>query len=141
MKSTTPSNMKTSRQHQYKYLQFKENSGYRRFIKAGELNIQQTEDKENEPAINTPAHGTYGGLLFHPEWKAKRKEILTRDKHQCVICKSDEELQVHHRQYHFIASKNQFSLPWEYPDYLLITLCESCHSRGHNKYKVPTITL
>jgi hypothetical protein len=24
---------------------------------------------------------------------------------------------------------------------LLITLCESCHSRGHNKYKVPTITI
>jgi hypothetical protein len=50
-------------------------------------------------------------------------------------------LQVHHRQYHFIVSQQKFRLPWEYPNHLLITLCESCHNRGHNKYKVPTINI
>ncbi|AXY78537.1 HNH endonuclease [Paraflavitalea soli] len=89
----------------------------------------------------TVTHGSYGALLFHPNWKAKRKEILIRDQHRCVHCKSDKELQVHHRQYHFIVNEQRFRLPWDYPDKLLMTLCESCHSRGHNKYKVPTVNV
>jgi 5-methylcytosine-specific restriction endonuclease McrA len=29
---------------------------------------------------------TYQELLMHPEWKSKRIEILSRDKHQCLNC-------------------------------------------------------
>lgn len=83
-------------------------------------------------------HGGYGAALFDPRWKSKRKEILTRDNHQCLICKSDKYLQVHHRQYHFSTTLNAFKNPWEYANYLLITLCESCHQKGHKMYKVPT---
>ena len=79
--------------------------------------------------------------FFDPEWKAKREEILQRDSNSCVICKRNNELQVHHRQYHFIIRENQFKPPWDYHESLLITLCESCHKRGHNKYKVPTINI
>lgn len=84
-------------------------------------------------------HGTYGALLFDKRWIARRHEILIRDNYECVICKDTEALQVHHRQYHFIKALNQFKAPWEYEDYLMITLCENCHSRGHNKFKVPNV--
>lgn len=89
----------------------------------------------NETTLN---HGVYGATLFDPRWKAKRKEILGRDGNRCTICKSDKKLQVHHRQYHFSRILNTFRDPWEYSHSLMITLCESCHQRGHRLYKVPT---
>ncbi|WP_460680623.1 HNH endonuclease [Mucilaginibacter koreensis] len=91
--------------------------------------------------LNAPAHGTYGELLFDERWRSKRAEILIRDKHHCVICGNTEELQVHHRQYHYIKSQNQFKPPWDYVNELLITLCKSCHHRGHNRFKVPTLSI
>lgn len=99
------------------------------------------EKQQEEPDTQKNAHGSYGGLLFDPRWKAKRTEVMTRDKGRCVICQGTDELQVHHRQYQFIKAENAFKVPWDYPDHLLITLCKSCHQRGHSKFKVPTITL
>lgn len=84
------------------------------------------------------SHGSYGATLFDPRWREKRQRILQRDNNRCVICNAIENLHVHHRQYHFSKSLNRFKNPWEYSDSLLITLCESCHGRGHNKYTVPT---
>lgn len=84
-------------------------------------------------------HGPYGAALFDPRWKSKRLEILARDSNKCVLCKSSESLQVHHRQYHFSESLNAFKNPWQYDDYLMITLCEHCHKQGHRLYKVPII--
>jgi len=94
-----------------------------------------------EPSENLPAHGSYGNLLFDPRWKAKRSEIMARDKNCCVICQSTDELQIHHRQYHFVKAANGFKVPWDYADHLLITLCKSCHQRGHSKFKVPTLII
>jgi hypothetical protein len=88
-----------------------------------------------------PKHGTYGALLFDKRWAERRRQILKRDNNQCVICRKSEMLQIHHRQYHFIKALNQFKAPWEYDDYLLITLCEQCHSKGHSKYKIPNVYL
>lgn len=85
----------------------------------------------------TLTHGGYGAALFDPRWKAKRIEILLRDQHKCLICRTDKKLQVHHRQYHFSRSLHVFKHPWEYDNRLLITLCESCHNKGHRLYKVP----
>src|SRR5436309_15637661 len=82
-------------------------------------------------------HGGYGAALFDPRWKAKRAEILERDQHKCVHCKSQNTLQIHHRQYHFSRTLNVFKNPWEYDNYLLIALCENCHHKGHKLYKVP----
>src|SRR5690606_6779002 len=120
------------------YLNFRSTGTYRRFIQE-DKNLQQVDLRYQVQDI--PAHGTYGALLFTKEWKNKRLEILNKDGHCCVICKSNEGLQVHHRQYHFVVDQNQFKLPWEYPNNLLITLCESCHKRGHSQYKVPTINI
>jgi 5-methylcytosine-specific restriction endonuclease McrA len=131
---TDPTNSK------YRYIGFKSNQGYRRYV-------QEDEDKSLQAYgsltkdVTIPAHGSYGALLFDPRWKARRKLILQRDAHSCVICQSKTEVQVHHRQYHFIIRSNEFKPPWDYADHLLITLCESCHNRGHSKYKVPTIIL
>lgn len=122
----------------YRYLAFKSSNSYRRFVKEDDL-LKKGEILTEEQEI--PAHGTYGGMLFDKRWKAKRLEILDRDDNACVICKGGLQLQVHHRQYHFIVNQNQFKPPWDYPNHLMITLCESCHKRGHNKFKVPTINI
>jgi 5-methylcytosine-specific restriction endonuclease McrA len=83
-------------------------------------------------------HGGYGATLFDPRWKAKRIEILSRDGNKCKICKSPEQLQVHHRQYHFSTILNAFKDPWDYSNHLMVTLCQNCHQKGHRIYKVPT---
>jgi len=124
----------------YRYLAFKSNKGYRRYV-------QEDKDKPIEsynfiPSTSSiPSHGSYGSLLFDNRWKAKRIKILTRDKHRCVICQSKLNIQVHHRQYHFAIRDNKFKPPWAYDDHLLISLCETCHKRGHNKFTVPTIII
>ncbi|MDN3584382.1 HNH endonuclease [Mucilaginibacter flavus] len=105
--------------------------------------------RDDEPAkadagvlpIDPPAHGSYGNLLFDPRWKAKRNEIISRDKGCCVICNGTDEIQVHHRQYQYVKAMKGFKVPWDYPDHLLITLCKSCHQRGHSKFKVPVIII
>jgi len=65
---------------------------------------------------------TYQEKLKNPRWQKKRLEILERDNWTCQICHDDETtLVVHHRCY--MPDKE----PWDYPDHLLITLCEDCH--------------
>lgn len=86
-------------------------------------------------------HGTYRELLFDPRWRARRSTILERDEHKCLVCGDSEKLQVHHRQYHIVEATGKFKPPWDYPDALLITLCEKCHGRGHGKFKVPSIKI
>lgn len=86
-------------------------------------------------------HGTYGASLLDQRWKKRRGEILERDRFQCVNCEATTKLQVHHRQYHFDIKIRKFRDPWDYPDVLMITLCESCHQRGHYLYKVPSIVI
>lgn len=80
----------------------------------------------------------YNEKLFDPRWKEMSKRILDRDNHRCVICgRSEGKLQVHHKRYHFIKQLQCHVDPWDYDDKYLITLCESCHRRGHARYKVP----
>ncbi len=122
----------------YRYIELKGDGYNRRFVQHGK-SLKQADT--TAPNIQTPAHGSYGALMFTKEWRKKRQEILERDGHTCVVCSVQAGLQVHHRQYHFVVRQNQFKLPWDYPEHLLITLCESCHKRGHNKFKVPTINI
>lgn len=90
---------------------------------------------------NNKPHGSYKELLFDKRWLEKRAQIIRRDKFQCTICGSDNHLTVHHKQYHFDSKKEQKLAPWEYADHYLITLCESCHRRGHAKFDIPTKTI
>jgi hypothetical protein len=60
--------------------------------------------------------------LKDPRWQKKRLGIFERDEWTCQSCCSDENtLTVHHKYY--IPDRE----PWDYPDDLLITLCEDCH--------------
>jgi HNH endonuclease len=64
----------------------------------------------------------YSEKLKDPRWQKKRLEIMERDKFTCQYCQHDDlTLTVHHKMY------DKKLEPWEYPDNMLITLCESCH--------------
>lgn len=66
---------------------------------------------------------TYAELLRDPRWQRKRLEILNRDNWFCQACVDrDSTLHVHHIKY-------EGDFPWETPDNLLVTLCESCHKK------------
>ena len=110
-------------------------SNYRRFLRPA------SKDDNVKTDLSQMTHGSYGGLLFDQRWKLKRSGILNRDNNKCVICNYDTNLQIHHRQYHYSEQTKNFKMPWDYDDHLLVTLCESCHKRGHSKYKVPIINV
>jgi hypothetical protein len=64
----------------------------------------------------------YSELLKDPRWQRRRLEILSRDNFQCVKCDAaSKTLHVHHRFY--LSGR----LPWDYPDNVLVSLCETCH--------------
>jgi len=64
----------------------------------------------------------YSEKLRDPRWQKKRLEILERDDWTCQKCfDSESTLVVHHRKY--LPATD----PWDYPDILLVTLCEDCH--------------
>lgn len=72
---------------------------------------------------------TYAEKLKDPRWQKKRLKILKRDKFTCRDCKSTTKtLHVHHKIYSKISID-----PWEYEDFLLITLCEDCHKNVFDK--------
>lgn len=74
--------------------------------------------------MNNP---TYKEKLKDPRWESVRKRILSRDNNICQLCGSPNNLHVHHKYY--VLDKE----PWEYPDDVLITLCDLCHRVQHHK--------
>lgn len=70
---------------------------------------------------------TYAEQLLDSRWLAKREEILERDRYGCKRCAvfGRTGLHVHHLAYYGGL------MAWEYPDRLLITLCELCHTKEH----------
>lgn len=75
----------------------------------------------------------YKEKLEDARWKARRREILDRDRHRCMLCGEKDEillghhavLNVHHLRY------EKGKEPWEYPDSDLVTLCHKCHGTIH----------
>ena len=59
----------------------------------------------------------------YKEWK---QACLDRDNHMCVICGSEENLQVHHIIPFARYPETRFNLGNG------ITLCEECHAKAHN---------
>lgn len=66
----------------------------------------------------------YQAFLEDPLWQSKRLTILERDKYTCQSCHSSDRLllDVHH-----ILYLKEIAFPWDYPDYLLTSLCRGCH--------------
>ena len=76
---------------------------------------------------------TYAEKLKDPRWQKKRLEIMQRDEWKCCNCESSNNtLNVHHKAY---INGND---PWEYPDFYLMTLCESCHEVAHYEIEIST---
>lgn len=84
---------------------------------------------------------SYGDLLQRAEWLERRQDILRRDLYRCRNCRATGQLEVHHRQYHFLQRDNRYRMPWAYPDHLLITLCFDCHKAGHASYRIPVFNI
>lgn len=80
---------------------------------------------------------SYRKLLFDKRWLEKKARIIQRDNYQCKICGSNWHLVVHHKQYHVHKNSGKKFLPWEYDNKYLVTLCESCHKKGHDLYDIP----
>lgn len=68
---------------------------------------------------------TYTQQLMDQRWKAKRLSILKRDNYTCISCSSKNNLHVHHLKYTGFA--------WEAPDTDLVTVCNTCHQKIHDK--------
>jgi hypothetical protein len=75
----------------------------------------------------------YPALLLTVEWHEKRTRIMSRDGRKCKKCgcsDAEHKLQVHHE--HYILGR----LPWDYPEELLVTICEPCHERLHAEHRI-----
>jgi len=71
---------------------------------------------------------SYAEKLKDPRWQKKRLKILERDNWTCQICHSTRKMLTVHHTYYDIRLD-----PWDYPDYSLKTLCESCHDIEQKK--------
>lgn len=70
---------------------------------------------------------TYSEKLKDPQWQKKRLEIMSRDGFRCCYCGNDKStISVHHEYY--VSNRD----PWQYPNWSLKSLCESCHGRVHS---------
>lgn len=69
---------------------------------------------------------TYQDQIKSPKWQKKRLEVLSERRFKCQTCHSEtEQLHVHHSYY------KKGKKIWEYENYELLCLCESCHSNTH----------
>ena len=66
---------------------------------------------------------------YGTNWTTMRKRALARDGHKCVVCKKEEDLQVHHK-----IKLRLFENPND-ANYIenLITVCEGCHKKIETK--------
>lgn len=75
---------------------------------------------------------SYSDKLKDPRWQKLRLEVFERDGFTCAACGCKERtLHVHHKAY--LKRTN----PWDYPNDLLLTLCEQCH--GNIETTVETV--
>lgn len=71
----------------------------------------------------------YKEQMNDPRWVERSREVMKSDNFTCQLCgKSHTKLNVHHIRY--IKGKDY----WDYPDELLMTVCETCHAKIHGKY-------
>ena len=65
------------------------------------------------------------------EWQEVCRLVRIRDGHQCQICGKQYGLEIHHKTYYI----NNVSIVGHEIEHLdcLITLCQDCHAKIHNK--------
>jgi 5-methylcytosine-specific restriction endonuclease McrA len=70
----------------------------------------------------------YARYLRSEPWAKKRRLVLARDGYQCQKCQSGRDLHVHHKTYERLGREKLQDL---------LTLCEPCHMRHHNRESGP----
>ena len=65
----------------------------------------------------------YPNYLKSPAWHTKKAQVLERDGYRCALCNTEDDLEVHHRNYDNIGKE---------PLSDLTSLCRSCHQRYEN---------
>ena len=71
-------------------------------------------------------HSEYSEQLKDERWKAFRWFVMKVRGNECEICKSTNNLQVHHIEY----IKN--AKAWEYNVNQVMVVCRDCHKQIHN---------
>lgn len=99
--------------------------------------IKGFSSNDNENRYNYKYKSKYDRLLHDNRWYAKRRKILDRENHKCQWCGKTTNLQVHHKYYNKYPNEKMV-MPWDYPDDALMVLCDDCHVKYHNKYKIKT---
>jgi len=61
----------------------------------------------------------YHKYIASQSWKEKRRQRLEIDGHKCVVCKSDQRLEVHHLTYENLGNEDVL--------HDLVTACHDCH--------------
>ena len=82
---------------------------------------------------------SYEDKLSCLEWREKRNIIIDRDGNLCRSCGKSHYLEVHHTFYALDCLPWQYSndsdcLPSEESNDSLITLCNNCHEKWHEKH-------
>lgn len=68
----------------------------------------------------------YSEYLKTNHWKKTRERQLRFAERRCQLCNSNFKLHVHHRSYENLGHEKRSDL---------VVLCESCHTRFHDKIK------
>lgn len=69
---------------------------------------------------------SYAEYLQTEYWKLKRQQVIEFWGQRCMICDSQEALNVHHRTYSNLGNESILDL---------IVLCSDCHALFHDKLK------
>ena len=77
----------------------------------------------------------YQEKLKDGRWQRARLQRMESDYFACRDCGTNSNLQVHHAIY--IRGWE----PWDYPQNLLLTVCEKCHQFRQGREKAAQITL
>jgi hypothetical protein len=70
---------------------------------------------------------SYDEYLQTPYWRELRLKVLNRDGHCCRLCRSTDQLEVHHNTYERRGME-------ELDD--LVTLCKKCHQNFHDNRSI-----
>jgi 5-methylcytosine-specific restriction endonuclease McrA len=70
---------------------------------------------------------SYKEFLKSAEWRAIRKKRIAHDGGRCLLCRSPNKLEVHHLTYRRAGGRESIRD--------LVTLCERCHAKQHNRRK------
>lgn len=111
-------------------------AGVRRFCSDSCYKSWLSEDRKGDAWVGEDNPAWAGGQERHrfygPNWDDQREAALERDEYACVLCDSDDDLNVHHKVpiRNFDRDRDGWYRRANALDNL-VTLCRSCHMKVH----------